>query len=54
VYQTSYSGSVPSQDWIDSNFVATNTVGKHTVSADDLMKWTARSSSYGFTVYRLQ
>lgn len=43
-----------SNNWIDSNWNLDERVTQHTVSVDQMIRWTARSSSYGFTVYRLQ
>jgi len=41
-------------NWLDSNWVAANIVGQHTVTVEQMMRWVARKASYGFTVYRLQ
>lgn len=46
-------GDTTGCNWLDSNWVASNTVGAHNVSMDTMMKMVAYSSSYGFTVYRL-
>lgn len=48
------SGSVTTGcNWLDSNWVAANTVGAHNFSMAEMIKRMAYSSSYGFTVYRL-
>ena len=43
-----------SNNWIDSNWVATNQVGQHTISIDQMMRWAARRPKLGFQIYRLQ
>lgn len=40
-------------NWLDSNWTATNTVGEHTVSVDTFLRYVARSPELGFTVYGL-
>lgn len=46
-------GDTTGCNWLDSNWVSALVVGVHNVSMNDMMKMTAYSSSYGFTVYRL-
>jgi hypothetical protein len=40
-------------NWLDSNWVKTNYVGAHNVAMDDMIRMSAFSASYGFTIYRL-
>jgi hypothetical protein len=52
IVQTDFNSG--SNNWVDSNWVKAETVGQHPVSVDQMMRWTARKPSYGFTVYKLQ
>lgn len=40
-------------NWLDSNWTAAYTAGAHNVSMETMMKMMACSSSFGFTVYRI-
>jgi hypothetical protein len=52
IVQTDFNAG--NNNWLDSNWVKANTVGEHTVTLDQMIRWAARSSTFGFTVYRLK
>lgn len=46
-------GTTTGCNWLDSNWTAANTVGAHNQTLESMIRSTAYSADYGFTIYRL-